>query len=1218
MSRHRDFRKLDINAELEDDALSDGGEDEITPDQYIQLDESLEQVRKVIGDAQTSGLSDQELKDRLWEWYFNVESTIRWAFGPHFGHHLPPIPFEQQDSSSGSTQSNLLLSSSSSSGSTQTEPVLPRMPLIHLAQQRMQQLGINQDQEDYASTIQSMQPLPSRRPLSVISERTERTQTDPYHRPESSVSSYGRVIAQQSLREQPLDPNAIPPSPSASALHRMSIYEPAPSNRSSPSRTPSPTHYRPPSVPVPDSDEIPEIPEVVSSANPPEADQPPPVPPKKSKLSSLASARSASTKSESTRGSGLTVTGSIKTYPVVRPSTRSAQPIDSAAHSDVISELESVPSSVASAINRAIQTAMQAEPPIPPTPQSSRNSASTADSKGPITTTQSPAITSAPSTVSQTESQPSRSAGKPLSKLAKLAQAKAESSRSHQSLTPSNPLMAKIGTPPRLPPERTEILTPVANGPTVTTAITTSYQSLYSLVDPSRPAMIPALSVVPLSHGPVQDTQQSKLAQKIKKKYEKQASRPIPETELAASKDLPIFDPSLPSRSRASPSAFASVLLDDTLTPLPGKEKHAHKHSKDGKADGMAKAEGVSGRHHEHKHRSRKHRSRLPSAPENPSPHAFKFDEPSPDDIVFNARRGTSLAQHRTGASGTRPSHSSSVATTAKEREKAQKAAAQKKLAAGTASGSGSRTSSPLSTPKKPKKTTLPSTKVSISGYSTPTARVDQRQLDLSALHITPREGSPTSVAPEELPKVTYAREKLLEEVSKAFEAENGQGKKGINLVIIGHVDAGKSTLMGRLLYELGRIDEKAKTANERGAGKVGKASFSWAWGLDGTAEERERGITMDIAMQHFSTSHRQITILDAPGHREFIPNMISGATQADCALLVVDASTGEFEAGFDRAGQTREHLILVRSLGVTQVIVAINKLDMVQWDRSRYDDIVAQMKPFLVQTGFQPSKTKFVPVGAMQAVNLLNLDGEDAKPLRQWYKGPTLIDFLDQLEPPSRDITAPLRIPLSNVFKGQGSSTAVLGRICGGVVQVGERLRILPGDETALVRMIEIEDQSAPWAAAGSACTLHLTSIDPIHLNVGSVLCLPNEPVPLVSSFTAKIIVFDIQVPITAGTSVELFHQSRDLPATISKLHSTTDKSTGKVLKLNPRVLTKGASAEVQIDLRISSMSGSISHVKAIPLELFSVNKDMGRILIRRGGETIAAGVVVDMQMAG
>ena len=387
---------------------------------------------------------------------------------------------------------------------------------------------------------------------------------------------------------------------------------------------------------------------------------------------------------------------------------------------------------------------------------------------------------------------------------------------------------------------------------------------------------------------------------------------------------------------------------------------------------------------------------------------------------------------------------------------------------------------------------------------------------------------------------------------------------------------------MGRMLYELGKVDEKERVANERASGKMGKSSFSWAWQMDGTAEERERyppqnfqlgpgfnvpmcrGITMDIALNSFSTPRRHITILDAPGHKDFIPNMISGASQADCALLLVDASTGEFEAGFDRGGQTREHLVLVRSLGVSQVVVAVNKLDVVGWDQSRYTEIVDALKPFLLQTGFQASKTKFVPVAAMTGVNLANRDGPDGAGLRKWYEGPTLVDLLgmywtfceifsqefdlsrlvDELEPPVRDITSPFRFPISNVFKSSGSATGVTGRVCAGVVQTGEKLRIVPGDESGIVKserdtlplptvsvtngrfpswtaVISYEGNNIPWVAAGQTVTIYMTTVDPIHLNVGSILCPPTSIVPLATAFTAKIIVFDITMPITAGTSV-------------------------------------------------------------------------------------------------
>lgn len=548
------------------------------------------------------------------------------------------------------------------------------------------------------------------------------------------------------------------------------------------------------------------------------------------------------------------------------------------------------------------------------------------------------------------------------------------------------------------------------------------------------------------------------------------------------------------------------------------------------------------------------------------------------------------------------------VTSAAKEREKAEKAA-QKKVVKTPSSGYTTPVSqavSPVNTPSKASKKAGIGAKK--SGAMTPrgTGGLDARLLDMAALNLLPKE---EELIDEPAPKIALERGKLLQEVREVLE---GRGdKKAISLVVIGHVDAGKSTLMGRLLYELGRVDEKTRVANERGSSKAGKSSFSWAWELDGTIEERERGITMDIALQSLSTPRRQVTILDAPGHKDFIPNMISGAAQADCALLVVDAITGEFEAGFDRGGQTREHLLLVRSLGVSQVIVAVNKLDQVNWDQSRFEEICGLLRAFLVQSGFPSSKTSFIPVSAMLGVNLVNRTSADAAVLSKWYNGPTLVDLLDELEPPTREIASPLRLPISNVFKGQSSGTGVTGRICGGVVQVGERLRVLPGDESAIVRLIDVEEQSVPWAAAGTNATLYLTSIDPIHLSIGSVLCPPSDIVPLATVFTARIIVFDIQLPITTGASIELFHHSRDVPATISKLIATLDRASGVVTKKNPRVLTKGTSAEVEISLRAGTLSGPALSARPIPLEAFSVNKDMGRILVRRGGETISAGIV-------
>ncbi|KAH9927121.1 EF Tu GTP binding domain-containing protein, partial [Epithele typhae] len=483
----------------------------------------------------------------------------------------------------------------------------------------------------------------------------------------------------------------------------------------------------------------------------------------------------------------------------------------------------------------------------------------------------------------------------------------------------------------------------------------------------------------------------------------------------------------------------------------------------------------------------------------------------------------------------------------------------------------------------------------------------DQSQLDIAGLNLNDDE--PLEAIPDEPAKTPAVIEKLIVEAKAALAVQEKSEKKSLSMVVVGHVDAGKSTMMGRLLYELGRVDEKQRYANERESAKIGKSSFSWAWGLDGTQEERERGITMDIALQTLTTPHRVITILDAPGHKDFIPNMISGASQADSALLVVDAAVGEFEAGFDRGGQTREHLILVRSLGVAQVVVAVNKLDQVEWSRARYVEICELLKPFLAQSGFHPSKTKFVPVAAMTGVNLAQAEPKGS-PLFEWYKGPTLVDLLDALEPPTRDINAPLRFPISNVFKGTLSGIAVSGRMCGGVVVVGERLRIVPGDDSATVKAIDSDGDSMQWAGSGANVNLTLTGVDPVALGIGSVLCRPTDVIPLATAFTAKIIVFEIQIPITIGTPVELFHHSRDVPASFTRLVSVLDRANGSVVKSKPRFLTKGMSAEVEITIREAGYLGSSARAVSIPIEPFSVNKDMGRILIRRGGETIGAGV--------
>ncbi|KAI8098828.1 P-loop containing nucleoside triphosphate hydrolase protein [Halteromyces radiatus] len=465
--------------------------------------------------------------------------------------------------------------------------------------------------------------------------------------------------------------------------------------------------------------------------------------------------------------------------------------------------------------------------------------------------------------------------------------------------------------------------------------------------------------------------------------------------------------------------------------------------------------------------------------------------------------------------------------------------------------------------------------------------------------NLTTPSGTPTSSrAASPLSKIPASKRiNVLEEYAK-----RSSDKPKMNLVVIGHVDAGKSTLMGHFLYDLGNVNERMMQKYERDSQKIGKGSFAYAWVLDETGEERDRGITMDIAMNHFETPHRQFTLLDAPGHRDFIPNMISGTAQADAAILVVDAATGGFESGFDANGQTKEHALLARSLGVQQLVVAVNKLDVMGWDQARFDEITAKLGTFLLQAGYRKNNLTYVPVSGLTGDNLVKRS--QSEQLSSWYDGPCLLEVIDMIEPPVRLLDKPFRMGVTDFFKGGiGSSggVSVAGSIDSGSLQVGEQVMVVPGNEIGIVKNLQVNDETTNWGAAGDSILMTLSGLDILNLSTGCVLCTPLQPVPITTTFTAQIVVFDIKIPITSGFPVILHHQSSNEPASITKLLCSLDKSTGEVVKRNPRHLSKGATAKVKIQL---------SH-RAIPLETFKDNKQLGRIMLRKGGETVAAGVV-------
>ena len=406
-------------------------------------------------------------------------------------------------------------------------------------------------------------------------------------------------------------------------------------------------------------------------------------------------------------------------------------------------------------------------------------------------------------------------------------------------------------------------------------------------------------------------------------------------------------------------------------------------------------------------------------------------------------------------------------------------------------------------------------------------------------------------------------------------------------LTLAGHVDAGKSTLMGRLLHDLKVVDQRTVDRYRKEAEKMGKASFALAWVLDQGTEERERGVTIDIANHKFETEKTGFTILDAPGHRDFIPNMIAGASQADFAVLVIDASTGNFESGL--RGQTKEHALLVRSMGVQRVIVAVNKLDTVKWSQDRFDEILQQISAFLTAAGFLAKNVSFVPCSGLTGDNIVH---KSTTALAAWYTGPSLISLLESSEPIVRALEKPLRLTIDDVFRGGVQNPlSVSGRLDAGTLQIGDSVLVMPESQTATIKAVDVDKESAGWAVAGQNVVLHLTDIEAKYLRSGDVICPPSVPIPCVTSFAVKLLAFDHIMPMHC----EIHRGRLHAPGRVTKLEAVLDKASGAVLKgKKPKLIKPGSVARVVVEVD-----------DAIPLETGS------RIILRAGGETIGAGLV-------
>lgn len=401
-----------------------------------------------------------------------------------------------------------------------------------------------------------------------------------------------------------------------------------------------------------------------------------------------------------------------------------------------------------------------------------------------------------------------------------------------------------------------------------------------------------------------------------------------------------------------------------------------------------------------------------------------------------------------------------------------------------------------------------------------------------------------------------------------------------------GHVDAGKSTLMGRLLADLKAINQRTLDKYRQEAERIGKGSFALAWVLDQGSEERARGVTIDIATNKFETDQTVFTIVDAPGHRDFVPNMIAGASQADFAVLVIDSGVGNFEAGLK--GQTKEHALLVRSMGVQKIIVAVNKMDAVQWSRDRFDEIEQQISSFLTTAGFQPKNISFIPCSGIRGDNITTRS-ED--PNVSWYTGRTLVEELETSERYSHALDKPLRMTIADVFRGSVQNPlSISGRLDAGSLQVGDSILTMPSGETATIRSLEVDDEPSDWAVAGHNVVLNLANIDPIHLRSGDVICRSSSPIQNISSFTAKVLAFDHLMP----SMIDIHRGRLHVPGRISKLVATLDKGSGAPVKKKPKIVSPGTVARIVVEMD-----------QAVPLEAPT------RVVLRAGGETVAAGLL-------